>query len=589
MPELHWGPRPGPDGTLFRLWAPACETLTLSIEHVDHPMERHEDGWFSVTVPARTGDAYGFTLPDGQLIPDPAAHAQIGDVHGRSEVYIAEHEWEHAAPDTPWEAAVVYECHIGTFTREGTYAAAQAKLDHLVDLGVTVLELMPVAQWAGDRGWGYDGVLLYAPHPAYGSPDDLRALIDAAHGKGLLVVLDVIYNHFGPEGCYLSTHAPKFFDAERHTPWGAGIDYTEESVRRFFVDNAVYWLREFRFDGLRLDAIDHIHDASDPELLMVLGREVRARVDHPVHLMTEDNRNVTYLHERPGGVVENMTAEWNDDWHHCAHVLGTGETEGYYGAFAEDPAGLMARAMASGYSFQGHAFDGQASQGAAISEQEPRGVPSGHLPPQCFVDFLQNHDQVGNRAIGERIAALAEPAAIHALQAALLLGPHVPLLFMGEEYGETRPFLFFADFHDELGRAVTEGRRREFAGFMGHDADEVPDPIDIHSFRRSKLDWNRAASPEGQAEIARVRELLALRRTHVVPFLAGMTGGGGTVVDAPKGCVAVDWRLDGATLRMRANFTGAPVEMPMPEGAPFHLTGDAPGAPHSAAFWSEPA
>ncbi len=357
-------------------------------------------------------------------------------------------------------------------------------------------------------------------------------------------------------------------------------------MRRFFVDNAVYWLRQFRFDGLRMDAIDHIHDTSEPELLMEFGRLVRARIDRPVHIMTEDNRNITALHERPDGAVVNMTAEWNDDWHHCAHVLATGETEGYYGAFADDPAGLMARAMASGYAFQGQSFDGQAAQGGAY-ERIDRGEPSGHLPPQCFVDFLQNHDQVGNRAIGERIASIAPQAAIDAMHAALLLGPHVPLLFMGEEYGETRPFLFFADFHDELGRAVTEGRRREFAGFQGHEADDVPDPIDVHSFTRSKLDWERAASPEGQARIARIRDLLALRREHVVPFLAGMTDGGGTVLDAAPGCVAVDWRLDGATLRMRANFTDAAAAMDLPEGAPFHLTGAAPGAAHSVAFWSE--
>ena len=550
-------------------------------------MERHEDDWFTVTVPARTGDAYGFTLPDGFLMHDPAAHAQLYDVHGRSMVVVPEHDWKHEAPETPWEAAVVYECHIGTFTAEGSFRAAMEKLDYLVDLGITVLEIMPVAQWSGTRGWGYDGVLLYAPEPSYGSPDDLRALIDAAHGKGLLVVLDVIYNHFGPEGSYITRHAPGFFDAERHTPWGASIDYTEDAVRRFFIDNAVYWLRSFRFDGLRLDAVDHIHDPSDPELLMEFGRAVRARIDHPVHLMTEDNRNITALHERPGGVVENMTAEWNDDWHHCAHVLATGETEGYYGAFADDPAGLMARSMATGYAYQGHAFDGQASQGAAISEQEPRGVPSGHLPPQCFVDFLQNHDQVGNRAVGERIAELAEQPVIDALHATLLLGPHIPLLFMGEEYGEKRPFLFFADFHDELGRAVTEGRRREFAGFMGHDADEVPDPIDVHSFLRSKLDWERAGSEDGQAQIAVIRDLLVKRQRHVVPYLAGMNDGGGTALDAPKGCVAVDWQLNGATLKLRANFTAEDAEMDLPDGTPFHLTGTAPGAAFSCAFWSD--
>ncbi len=575
--DRHWGPRFGPDGVHFRLWAPGLKSLQLHLDGTDHEMDRQGNGWFAVTRPAGDGSEYGFRLADGRLFHDPAAHAQSGDVHSLSRVVMPDFDWQHPPSSRRWEEAVVYEAHVGTFTPEGTFAAMQARLDHLVDLGITALELMPVATFGGERGWGYDGTLLYAPHRAYGTPDDLRALVDAAHGKGLMVLLDVVYNHFGPEGSYLSAHTPQFFDDDRDTPWGPAIHYSERPVRRFFIDNAVYWLTQFNFDGLRLDAIDHIRDdTSDPELLLQLARDVRARMDRTVHLTTEDNRNVTYLHERgAGGSVPLMTAEWNDDWHHCAHVLATGETEGYYVSFENDPARLMARAAATGYSYQGETYEGD----------EPRGVPSGHLPPATFVDFLQNHDQVGNRAIGERIAALADADMIAALHAMLLLSPHIPLLFMGEEWAETRPFLFFADFHDDLGRAVTDGRRKEFAGFQGHSADEVPDPIAERTFEDSRIDWGKLETEAGRKSFDHIRGLLRLRQAHIVPLLAGATEGGGTVLDAPDRCVAVDWRFGGAMLQVRANFGDTPVEMDLPTGAPLHLTGTAPGAARSTAFW----
>ena len=573
--DRHWGPRIGPDGVHFRLWAPGLDALSLHLDGQNFPMEKQGEGWFATVAEAHDGSEYGFCIPDGRMFHDPAAHAQSGDVHSLSRVVFPKYEWKHPPSARKWEEAVIYECHVGTFTPEGTFAAIHDKLDYLVDLGITALELLPVATFGGERGWGYDGTLLYAPHRAYGTPDELRALVDAAHGKGLMMMLDVVYNHFGPEGSYIPAHTPEFFDAERHTPWGPAIDYSERPVRRFFIDNAVYWLQQFRFDGLRFDAVDHIRDTSEPEFLIQLPRDIRARMDRDVHLTTEDNRNITFLHERRGNHVPLMTAEWNDDWHHCAHVLATKETEGYYVSFGDDPAGLMAKAAATGYSYQGEVYEGG----------EARGAPSDHLPPAAFIDFLQNHDQVGNRAIGERIAALAAPEMIQALHTTLLLSPHIPLLFMGEEYGETRPFLFFADFHDELGRAVTEGRRKEFAGFGGHQAEDVPDPIAVSTFTDSKLDWAKLSSEPHSATFAFVRHLLRLRQDKIVPLLHDVGPQSGKVLEAPEGCVAVDWRLNGGTLRLRANFGETAVDLPPAAGELIQLTGKAPGAPVSAAFW----
>lgn len=575
MPDRlpDWGAIRLPDGRVrFRLWAPDCAGLTLRLMGSDLPMEPVGDGWFERAAEAPESASYAFVLPDGRVVPDPAARRQEWDVHGPSLVTSSGHDWQTDWRGRSWEEAVICELHIGTFTPEGTFRAAIERLDALADTGFTAIEIMPVAQFAGDRGWGYDGVLPYAPHPAYGTPDDLRALVDAAHARGLMVLLDVVWNHFGPDGNHLHAYAEAFFDAARHTPWGAGIDYTKPPVRRFFIDNAVYWLTEFRFDGLRLDAIDQIRDPSRPELLVDLAQAVRARItDRPVHLTTEDNRNVTHLHERPSGAVTLYTAEWNDDMHNSAHVLATGEGDAYYRPFADDPSRHLARALAEGFAFQG----------------PERGAPSAHLPPTAFVDFLQNHDQTGNRALGERLVTLSDPATHDALTAILLLSPHIPLMFMGEDWGETRPFLFFADFAGDLGRAVTEGRRREFAdfpAFAGHTGD-IPDPVDPATWQASRLDWARRDSPEGREARAKVRHLLRLRRERIVPHLAGAGGHSGTVPEAGAGRIAVDWTLDGVRLAVRANLGDSAVDLPPAEGDLLHLAGAAPGAPRSAAHY----
>ena len=573
--EPEWGASLRPDGTArFRLWAPACEALTLRHAGEDAAMEALEDGWFEAVRPAAAGDPYAFVLPGGAVVPDPAARAQEGDVHGPSVVVDPRHDWRHESPRRPWEEAVICEVHVGTFTPEGTFRAAIEKLPLLAEAGYTGIDILPVAQFAGTRGWGYDGVLLYAPHNVYGTPEDLRALVDAAHGLGLMVQMDVVYNHFGPEGNYLSAYAPQFFDEGRHTPWGGGIHYDYAPVRRFFVENALHWLREFRIDGLRFDAIDHIHDPSDPDVLVEAAREIRDRFPD-AWLATEDNRNVTYLHERDDdGRTRLMSGEWNDDWHNAAHVVATDETEGYYADFADDPVGHVARAAAEGFAYQG---DPSPVSG------EPRGKPSGHLPPQAFVDFLQNHDQIGNRALGERLTLLSSPARLHALQAVLLLSPHVPLMFMGEEWAAEEPFNFFADFDGELGRLVTEGRQKEFARFVGF-AGAVPDPCDPATFERSRIDWAEREEHHGQAALSRTRTLLKVRAERVVPLLAGAGADCGRVLETPRDTIAVDWKLHGGILQLRANFTHHPETLLPVQGEVIHCEGPVMGAPNSAVF-----
>ncbi|CAN5760708.1 malto-oligosyltrehalose trehalohydrolase [soil metagenome] len=570
MTAWTWGPALSGTGARFRLWAPAQDRLVLRLDGREHVMQALGEGWFEVEAEARPGADYAFVLADGAVVPDPAARAQAGEVTGPSrlvdpDAYRGRVGWV----GRPWADAVILEAHIGTFTEGGTFRAAIEALPHLVETGITALEIMPVGQFAGVRGWGYDGVLPYAPHPAYGSPDELKALIDAAHGHGLMVLLDVVYNHFGPEGNYLSAYAPDFFDPERHTPWGAAIAYERPPVRAFFVENALYWLDEFRLDGLRLDAADHVRDPkSEKEILVEIAERVRAA--HPgkhIHLATEDNRNITRLHERgEDGALRLYTAEWNDDFHNVAHAVATGEAEGYYVDFAEGHWSKLARALAEGFAYQG--------EPSAHGGGEARGEASGHLPPLAFVDFLQNHDQTGNRAFGERLLTLAPEPMVRALTAILLLSPHVPLLFMGEEWGETRPFAFFTDFHGELADAVREGRRREFAQFVAFQDPvlraSIPDPNEAATFEASRIDWSRRDSEGGRRWRDFVRGLLAVRQRDIVPHLAGAPGGGGRILAADDGVIAVDWRLDGAELRLRANLSGGEVAPPPAAGRLLH-------------------
>ncbi|MCR6499397.1 malto-oligosyltrehalose trehalohydrolase [Shinella sp. CPCC 101442] len=562
-----WGPVLEKDGGVtFRLWAPAEEAVTLVFGGREIAMQQTGDGWHRLRTDAKAGDDYAFRLPDGTTLPDPAAHAQAAGVHGPSR--IVDHDaysWKNTNwTGRPWEEAILYELHIGAFTPEGTFRAAIERLPHLRDIGITAIEIMPVSQFAGERGWGYDGVLPYAPHPAYGTPDDLKALIDAAHGHGIMVLLDVVYNHFGPVGNALPRLAPRFFHPERHTPWGASIAFDEEAVRRYFIENALHWVVDYRFDGLRLDATEEIVDDSAPHLLIELAETVRtaARGRH-VHLAVEDLLSRRSLLNRDGGISRHYTAGWNDEFHHALHVVATGETGGYYKDFLDDTLGTLQQAAAKGFARADRAKD---RIGAA---------PQDPLPPDVNINFLQNHDQIGNRAFGDRLTTLADPDLLKVMMALMMLSPPVPLVFMGEEYGEEQPFLFFVDFEGELAQATKAGREAEaekFGGMPeGKTRDDLPNPLASETFQRSKLDWSRAASPEGRKHMDFFRDLTRLRRQHIVPLLKNRRVEP-HILPACGGMIAIDWRSPAGTLLLRANLSaGGEAQSAMPGETIFTL------------------
>ncbi len=591
--DMPFGAAVAPDGgpVTFRLWAPAQEQVTLVIgaasdttssasgraPETEVAMARTPDGWVEARVDrarAPVGSAYCFALADGFRVPDPAARAQVHDVHGPSLVVDPEaYRWQHPTwAGRAWEETVLYELHIGCFDPERRFDAVRRRLDHLCDLGVTAIQLMPVADFPGARNWGYDGVLPYAPDRSYGSPDELKRLIDEAHGRDLMVFLDVVYNHFGPDGNYLHLYAPDFFADHHRTPWGAAIDFTRPQVRAFFIHNALYWVNEFRVDGLRLDAVHAIADVSPRHILDELAETVHAAVSpgRRVHLVLENDLNqAARLVRRDGDPATPVffTAQWNDDFHHACHVLATDETVGYYADFAEAPTAALARALAEGFIYQGEA--------SPYRGHRPRGTPSADLPPTAFVTFLQNHDQIGNRAFGERLTRLAGNGARRALTAILLLAPSIPLLFMGEEWDADTPFLYFCDFRDELAVAVREGRRREFQSFPAFaEADAralIPDPNAEGTFQRSCLRWPDPDNDRAKGWLWMVRELLRLRRTTIMPRLAGMTGGQARILTADTGGLALVWTLgDGSTLHLRANLSNATAAEvpPPPPGAP---------------------
>jgi malto-oligosyltrehalose trehalohydrolase len=583
------------DGSVrFRLWAPAAVRVDLCLESEGQErlleMEADADGWLErVTGDAGPGSLYRYRIDGARKVPDPASRYQPQDVHGPSQVVDpAAFDWEDDAwQGRPWEEAVVYELHVGTFSPEGTFRGVGERLDYLVDLGVTAIELMPVADFPGERNWGYDGVLPFAPDATYGGPADLKALIQTAHRKGLMVFLDVVYNHFGPEGNYLHLYAPRFFTERHQTPWGDGINFDGEGsrvVRDFFIYNALYWLQEYRFDGLRLDAVHAIADESKPDILMELAEAVRAGPgrERQIHLVLENDHNAArYLQRRADGAPRWYTAQWNDDFHHTAHLLATGERDGYYLDYQDGPAGKLARCLAQGFTYQGEA--------SRFRGGTPRGEPSADLPPTAFVNLLQNHDQVGNRALGERISELASPEALRTLSALLLLAPAPPLLFMGQELMAASPFLFFCDFGEDLAKSVTQGRRREFAHFERFSnpkaRQSIPDPNDPQTFLRSKIDWE-ALSQTSHAGWHRLhRDLLALRQREIAPRLTGMGGGAGfelRIGSVGNRCFQVTWRLgDGSDLTLTANLGDTEHSIASPfrnvSGATLYLEPDSAG------------
>ncbi|EUB97877.1 malto-oligosyltrehalose trehalohydrolase [Rhizobium sp. CF080] len=568
-----WGAEYLGDGeVLFRIWAPDLERLRVQIAGRNREMLPAGEGWFTLTTDGiAQGTPYQFVMPDGVAMADPASRAQDGGVDGPSLIIDpASYRWER--PDWQghaWEEAVLYEIHIGTFTEEGTFRAAAERLREIASLGVTMLQVMPVNQFPGARGWGYDGVLPYAPHHAYGEPDDMKAFVDAAHRHGLSVMLDVVYNHFGPRGTLFEPYVPAFFDPDRATPWGPAIDFSQRPVRQFFIENALYWLEEFNLDGLRLDAVDQINDdASQMHVLWELAKRVQREVTgRRRHLVMEDHRNIAHYLERDRcGNALLYEADWNHDIHHAAHVIATGETAGYVGIFANDPVRKLGRGLAEGFIYQGE----------TSPNDEVRGEPSGHLSPIAFINFLQNHDQVGNRAFGERLISLADPQMLRVMTAILILSPQVPLLFMGEDYGETRDFRFFSDYQGELAKAVWDNRINEAANFGGipesvAKPEDIADPNAVETFERSKLRWNQAREPEGQARRNRLRMLIAKRREHVVPGLRAIPPSSGKMLDTEDGVIAIDWRLANRRLKLRANLSKEERPIPPVSGVVIHV------------------
>lgn len=574
-PRAHWmpfGAEVRTEGDVrFRLWAPQARRVDLCLEapHAEQriSMQGRAGGWFEViTDRAMAGSHYRFQVDGDMRVPDPASRFQPLDVHGPSEVIDPrDFRWQDLGwRGRPWEEVVIYELHVGSFTSEGTFQAVKRRLDYLQDLGVTAIELMPVSDFPGARNWGYDGVLPFAPDSRYGRPDDLKELIETAHGKGLMVFLDVVYNHFGPEGNYLHVYAPAFFTDRHRTPWGAAINYDGENsrtVRDFFVQNALFWLEEYHFDGLRLDAVHAIADDSQPDVLEELAVAVQQGpgADREVHLVLENDNNAAhYLRRNGSGRPLYYVAQWNDDIHHALHVLLTGETSGYYSDYADDPCRHLGRCLTEGFAYQGEVSE--------YRDGAKRGEPSRFLPAPAFVSFLQNHDQIGNRAFGDRMATLAKPAALRAATAVLLLAPSPPLLFMGQELAATQPFLFFCDFGPDLAQAVTEGRRREFVRFPEFSdpqaRERIPDPSDPATFQQAVLDWDRLAQGDHRRWLAFHRRLLELRRSEIAPRLGRGTSGTRASYRClpPRGLLACWTLADGAHLLLAANLGGDPLE-----------------------------
>jgi maltooligosyltrehalose trehalohydrolase len=515
-----FGAWPERDGVRFRVWAEAS-IVELVVEArrgargAEPPvgLDGQADGTFTTWVQGlRAGDWYRYRLDRDGPFPDPASRFQPDGVHGPSAIVDPQgFDWSDAAwrglGDRP---AVIYELHVGTFTNEGTFLAAVEKLPYLRDLGVTALEIMPVADFPGARNWGYDGVSLFAPARCYGRPEDLRQLVDVAHGLDLAVFLDVVYNHFGPDGAYIGRFSPSFFSDRHQSGWGAGINLDgpgSELVRAFFIDNALHWIHEYHIDGLRLDATHALADESPRHFLAELAARVRATsAGRDVRLIAEDHRNLAVMLREPERGGWGLDGVWADDFHHQMRRLLAGDSDGYYADFSGSIEDLVTTAR------QGWFFTGQHSKHL----DGPRGTDPAGIPPERFVICLQNHDQVGNRALGERLNAHVSPGAYRAATALLLLLPHTPVLFMGQEWAARTPFLYFTDHNEELGRLVTEGRRKEFRHFSAFSdpaaRDHIPDPQAPGTFEASRLRWDETEAGEHAAILRLYRRLLALRR-----------------------------------------------------------------------------
>lgn len=560
---MRFGTEILPDGRVrFRFWAPNAKRVNLywrSEQSEDEIiMDKYDNGWFGSVTPV-TGDSvdYAFRIDGGLLRPDPVSRMQAHDVHGLSRlINPAAWDWQDAGwRGRPWEETVIYELHVGTFSASGNFRGVIGKLEHLAALGITAIELMPVAAFPGKRNWGYDGVLPFAPANCYGSPHDLKLLVQTSHSKGLMVFLDVVYNHFGPEGNYLHCYAPQFFSPRHHTPWGKAINFDGEDsavVRRFFIDNALYWLEEYHLDGLRFDAVHGVFDDSGHSIWEDIAQAVYdgPGTNRHIHLMLENDDNAAHLLRRYSR-SQAYTAQWNDDFHHALHRLLCGETHGYYSDYAQAPLQHLGRCLTSGFAYQG--------EPSAYRHGKKRGEPSAHLPPGAFINFLQNHDQIGNRVGGERLSVLTSAEALRAATALLLLAPSTPLLFMGQEWGCVLPFCYFCDFEPELNAKVRQSRRQEIAQLLEQQACNMPPPDSIEAFESCRPDWTDLDTPKHQTWLSLHRELLNLRHTEIIPRLYGITGNQAGFQLLGRSVIQAEWLLgDRSRLTLLANLCDEP-------------------------------
>jgi maltooligosyltrehalose trehalohydrolase len=576
--SYRFGPLITSNNVTFRLWAPGAREVDLVLDG-PRRMQRVEDGWHTLRVAGvRPGMRYRFRIDSELDVPDPASRFQPEDVHGPSEVVDQAYDWKTRNwKGRLWHECVFLELHTGTFTPQGTFRGVVKKLDHIAQTGITAIELMPVADFSGRWNWGYDGVLLFAADSSYGRPQDLKLLIDEAHRRGLMVFLDVVYNHFGPEGNYLGRYAPQFFSDE-HTPWGHAIDYEKSTVRRFAVENALYWLHDFRFDGLRLDAVHAISEPSRSALLNEMSAAVgalAADTGRHIHLVLENDANqVTLLDPLTDPPCGKYRAQWNDDYHHAFHVLLTGEQQGYYSDYP-DSRRRVVRSLAEGFAYQG--------EPSPHRDGHKRGEATKHLPATAFVNFLQNHDQIGNRPFGERLTVLASRGAVDAALAITLLSPSPPLLFMGEEWGAREPFPFFCDFKGDLAEAVRTGRRKEFAEAYEKQGTEIPDPLAEETLRLARLNWASRDEPDHKRRLALVRDLLSARKEFVIPRLPQLLTrpGSATFCD---GILQARWNFrNGDALSLLANLSDEPRPSPVVNPAR-PVWGTTPGAQLPAWF-----
>lgn len=533
------GAVPVPGGVRFRVWAPAARTLEVILDSGRTiPMTLHPAGIFEAVADGiGPRIRYRYRVDGAAEYPDPASRLQPEGLHGPSIVVDPRH---YAWHDQSWTglaagALVFYELHVGTFTPEGTLAAARERLPYLRDLGITAVELMPVGEFPGRWNWGYDPGAMFAPSRAYGTPDDLRALVDEAHRLGLAVFLDVVYNHFGPDGAYAAALSPAFFSPRHRTPWGAAINLDGEgspAVRAFFIDNARHWLIEYHLDGLRLDATHAIVDESPVHFLAELAAAVRGVPGWPRYLVAEDHRNLDRLVRRPDEGGYGLDAVWSDDYHHQVRRILTGQDDGYFADFTASTRELATIIR------QGWLYTGQ----HASFFRGKRGTDPAGIPPHRFVHCVQNHDQVGNRPQGDRLTQAVGLPAYRAVSTLLLCAPQTPLLFMGQEWASRSPFLYFTDHAGELGRRVTEGRRREFRGFRGFET--IPDPQDPATFQRSKLDWDEAATAPHAGILQLYRDLLYRRRQLGGPDEASSPADGGIVLRRGRHLILAALRED---------------------------------------------